>query len=568
MSRDARHLDAGHENLAINNTRIRRFLTLVALKTTARFFRRQGACVPISRRLIVKSDAFVDLTEGATMRFIADNTSVPIPKVWCSFVRNGRVYLVMERIRGDCIAKGWDDRSKESKDKLLAQLKLMVEEIRSLQPRPDAGVESCVGGSLFDSRMPRPDRRFGPFQSIQEFHLWLRDNLRPSEAEKPEQAAEQDWKDVKDMAARQDGPWPRPVFTHGDLNPCNIIVRGDKVVGIIDWEFSDIENRVAGSAQQLLGAIPRGVGDGKDSAEVVGRDLSKCATGVLRTDAKQADTNTQAPPHVLEKGVLYYFIRGRVGIDEPKSIDDIARGYLILRPIPDDAKLHGALPTSATARLIALPKKALPAGPKDRFMAFVEKSHASYDELGEKFLKGGVYETKTAGRRQSPDATPVGEGVYVLTTTGRESHLSYMATLPQELGELQMRCDSTTREVSPSVAGIRRTRARRLHSCHRTQSILSREVLDKFGDLRQVGAQPEFMNYPRAQILLIGHKTGLGEEDKKVEDGEDPVKTLGQLEKDDLDRMQHLSPDESDAIYADLHSRKMAHPEIQSDLGG
>ncbi|KAG8406145.1 hypothetical protein J3458_021472 [Metarhizium acridum] len=237
MSRDARHLDAGHESLAINNTRIRRFLTLVGLKTTARFFRRQGSCVPISRRLIVKSDAFVDLTEGATMRFVA-NTSVPVPKVWCSFVRNGRVYLVMERIQGDCIAKGWDDRNKESKDKLLAQLKLMMEGIRSLQPRPDAGVESCVGGSLFDSRMPRPDRRFGPFQTIQEFHLWLRGNLRPSEIEKPKQAAEQDWKDVKDMAARQDGPWPRPVFTHGDLNPCNIIVRGDKVVGIIDWEFS------------------------------------------------------------------------------------------------------------------------------------------------------------------------------------------------------------------------------------------------------------------------------------------------------------------------------------------
>ncbi|EFY90662.1 hypothetical protein MAC_03242 [Metarhizium acridum CQMa 102] len=238
MSRDARHLDAAHGNLAINNTRIRRFLTLVALKTTARFFRRQGACVPISRRLIVKSDAFVDLTEGATMRFVSNNTSVPLPKVWCSFIRNGRVYLVMERIRGDCIAKGWDERYKESKDKLLSQLKLMVEEIRSLQPRPDAGVESCIGGSLFDSRMPRPDRRFGPFQTIQEFHLWLRGNLRPSEAEKPEQAAEQDWKAVKDMAARQDGPWPRPVFTHGDLNPCNIIVRGDQVVGIIDWEFS------------------------------------------------------------------------------------------------------------------------------------------------------------------------------------------------------------------------------------------------------------------------------------------------------------------------------------------
>jgi thiamine kinase-like enzyme len=40
------------------------------------------------------------------------------------------------------------------------------------------------------------------------------------------------------MAAKQDGPWPTPVFTHGDLNPFNILVCRDKVVGIIDWEFS------------------------------------------------------------------------------------------------------------------------------------------------------------------------------------------------------------------------------------------------------------------------------------------------------------------------------------------
>lgn len=29
-----------------------------------------------------------------------------------------------------------------------------------------------------------------------------------------------------------------PVFTHADLNPGNILVRGDKVVAIIDWQLS------------------------------------------------------------------------------------------------------------------------------------------------------------------------------------------------------------------------------------------------------------------------------------------------------------------------------------------
>jgi thiamine kinase-like enzyme len=46
------------------------------------------------------------------------------------------------------------------------------------------------------------------------------------------------WKDIKAIVEKQDGPWPPPVFTHGDLNPTNILVRGDQVVGIIDWEFA------------------------------------------------------------------------------------------------------------------------------------------------------------------------------------------------------------------------------------------------------------------------------------------------------------------------------------------
>lgn len=238
MSKEPNPQDTYPEGLAINNSPFRRFLTLLGLKTTARLFRRQGAYIPISNRLIVKSDSFVDLTEAATMKFVATNTSVPVPKVWCSFVHKGRTYIVMEKLRGDCISTGWDGRSQESKDKLLVQLKLIMENLRLLRPPPGTGVESCTGGSLFDSRIPRSTGRFGPFKTIQEFHLWLRDNFQPSEVQKPGQASQEDWDDVKAMAARQDGVWPQPVFTHGDLNPSNILVRGDEIVGIIDWEFS------------------------------------------------------------------------------------------------------------------------------------------------------------------------------------------------------------------------------------------------------------------------------------------------------------------------------------------
>jgi aminoglycoside phosphotransferase (APT) family kinase protein len=194
--------------------------------------------VPISQHLIVKTASYVDLTEAATLQYIAENISVPVPKVWCSFMRNGRAYLVMERIYGHGFTTDWGQRSQESKDRLYSQLQSMIKELRSL-PRPlDVGVQSVTGGSLCDCRVAAPGVRFGPFQTVQGFHKYLRKGIQPEEMEKPTITSEEDWKDVTEMAAKQDGARGPPVFSHGDLSPANVLVRGDNVVGIIDWEFS------------------------------------------------------------------------------------------------------------------------------------------------------------------------------------------------------------------------------------------------------------------------------------------------------------------------------------------
>lgn len=227
----------GSEELAIKSTRIRRFLTLLALKTTAKFFKRDGYCIPISRHKIVKTGAWVHLTEAATMKFVAENTSIPVPKVHCAFVHKDRAYIVMERIRGASLASTFNKCSGESREKIFAQLKDMLLELRTLKPPPGTGVHSFAGGSLYDSRIARCQPRFGPFKTIQDFHLWLRDGFEPPE-DRPKQIEPDEWEDLKHMVEMQDGPWPEPVFTHGDLNPSNILVQGGKVVSIIDWEFA------------------------------------------------------------------------------------------------------------------------------------------------------------------------------------------------------------------------------------------------------------------------------------------------------------------------------------------
>jgi hypothetical protein len=162
------------------------------------------------------------------------------------------------------------------------------------------------------------------------------------------------------------------------------------------------------------------------------------ATKADDTSAAEPKGHGDTPSNILEKGIIYFFFRGRVNVDAPSSTSDIARSHIILRPIEQDAKLgSGPIGDAGNSRLCLIPKKTLPQSGRDRWTAFVEKTGASFQQLKDEFLASSEYETKTAGTRHTPAATPVGEGVYAITSTGRASHLAYVLTLPAELGEVQ-----------------------------------------------------------------------------------------------------------------------------------
>ncbi|KAK7710671.1 hypothetical protein SLS64_005574 [Diaporthe eres] len=239
---------AGPEAPDVNNTLYWRLLTVSLLKLNAAsrrissIFRRHrrphvGHVYRLSRHMLVKTGSDVRLAEAATMKFIAENTNIPVPKVLSAFSRDGAVFIVMEKIQGQELAKLWHNLSDQTRSSLLDQLRQMADELRALQPPTEFAVGNCIGGSLQDFRQSRapPPVRFGPFRTIQDFHSWLRDGLEKGQAENMEQA---DLEDMNEMITRQDGPWPPPVFTHGDLNPSNILVRDGKIVGIIDWEMA------------------------------------------------------------------------------------------------------------------------------------------------------------------------------------------------------------------------------------------------------------------------------------------------------------------------------------------
>lgn len=170
------------------------------------------------------------------------------------------------------------------------------------------------------------------------------------------------------------------------------------------------------------------------ATNVEAKEEPSSADGAVEQSSKREETT---PSSVLEKGLIYFFFRGRVGIDEPSDVDEIARSYIVLHPIPHGAKLgEGPIGDHGTNRLLALPKKVLPLSPKDKFMVFVEKVNVDLEEI-KSTLGSSDYATKTVGVRHTPSATPIGEGVYAITSNGRESHLAYILTVPSPVSEVQ-----------------------------------------------------------------------------------------------------------------------------------
>ena len=208
---------------------VRRHLTLIAVATLKRFCPRASSVLFLSRGVCVKYGPFQHLSEATTMQFIASHTSLPVPKIYCAFERNGITYIVMSRIVGSPLGHKWEQRPQESKAHLLRQLKTYMEEMRSLNPPNLGAVEGVDGGKLYDIRLSDGLKGFGPFNSVRDFHSFLRGGISAS----PEQIPE-----VNELVEKHEKVQFSTYFTHGDLNSMNILVNGDNVVGIIDWDMA------------------------------------------------------------------------------------------------------------------------------------------------------------------------------------------------------------------------------------------------------------------------------------------------------------------------------------------
>jgi hypothetical protein len=274
--------------------------------------------------------------------------------------------------------------------------------------------------------------------------------------------------------------------------------------------------------------------------------------GTTKTgDAIEEDqTREEAQPsNILEKGIIYFFTRGRVGTDNPDSVQDLQRSFMVMHPLPAGAKItDGTVQEMNNLRLLALPKKVWPKGPNDKFMSFVEKAGTSMAELKDDFFKGSEYSTKTTGTNHTPNVSLVGEGVYAFTNTGGgrgAAHLVYMLTVPSSLGEVQQ--DIGLKEKGSFVISLKNPEAPGPANASLPQKPdWPKEFIEEFGGRGWMPAEPKHLNYANAQILMIGEDFESSDnleakpKDEKDESKEVPEEELKKLEGEEEERIEHM----------------------------
>jgi hypothetical protein len=137
----------------------------------------------------------------------------------------------------------------------------------------------------------------------------------------------------------------------------------------------------------------------------------------------------------------------------------------------------------------------------------------------------------------TPAATPVAEGIYAITSTGRESHLAYQVTVP-EIGEIQK--ELGIHEKGSFVVSVKNPNAPGpANATLDNPAKYPESIQKKFRNLRWSPLEPEMLDYENTQFLIIGEGFGqLGRaveeqgKDKKDDEKETPEEEMEKLEEE------------------------------------
>ncbi|KAI1376222.1 phosphotransferase enzyme family protein [Hypoxylon crocopeplum] len=178
-------------------------------------------------KTISKSAVLTRMTEATTMEFVRSRTSIPIPKIYNAYrdKETGRVTILMERVEGENLDHAWDGLTGEEKDSILSQLKGYFAELRQIE---GSYIGSVDGNACEDQHFDYDPGEYGPYEDEDEFTKGL---------VKAWSQGRGDYALIRILCemALNVVKGHKVVMTHNDFEPRNILVRGGKVVPILDW---------------------------------------------------------------------------------------------------------------------------------------------------------------------------------------------------------------------------------------------------------------------------------------------------------------------------------------------
>ncbi|OGM42346.1 hypothetical protein ABOM_007907 [Aspergillus bombycis] len=101
----------------------------------------------------------------------------------------------------------------------VTDLKRYVSELRKIPKMTDFQICSSQGGSILDWQIPDSQREDLRFKTEADFNKYLTDPF---------------WEEIRRRAAKSHDIHHEIVFTHGDLNPRNILAENGRTTGIVD----------------------------------------------------------------------------------------------------------------------------------------------------------------------------------------------------------------------------------------------------------------------------------------------------------------------------------------------
>jgi hypothetical protein len=196
---------------------------------------------------VAKFGLGVDLLEGETMLFLLQETKVPIPRVYALFQNpdTERNYIIMGRVLGRSLESEWPLLDHAEKGAITSTLRSCFEEIRILEtPRGycSVGNRGLPDGIFWTGDRSKPYA--GPFETEPDLNeamvgKYLESGISKYKAEFYSRA-------FKNVLQNH-----RPVFSHGDFQRKNVLVREAPNIDsngkpkqsvveivIIDWGYS------------------------------------------------------------------------------------------------------------------------------------------------------------------------------------------------------------------------------------------------------------------------------------------------------------------------------------------